>query len=206
MRSLHQLGLTTKQALGILAHPEIAAASAAPPPPGRGMLSAQQLGELFDASDRREAVLAADADHAEAGDSEDAPALTKQAETILYWNDIERDSRYRQWPRSLQALLQPMLPGQMPQVRRNLVTVILALDLSKRDSHAMLAENVATFISRGVGVRFGSVPLLTEDELRETKSVQAIVARVMWYLVDTAGRASAIAFSREVRPRLSAFS
>ena len=88
-----------------------------------------------------------------------------------------------------------MYPGQMPQVRRNLVNVVLALDLSKRDNHAILSDNIATFISRGVGIRFGTVPLLQEGE--EDK-VQKAVARVMCYLVGTAGRASAMAFSREV--------
>jgi UDP-glucose:glycoprotein glucosyltransferase len=188
MQALVDLGFTPTQAVDILSHREVGAASAAPPPPGRGMLSAQHLGELFDASDRPEAV-----------SPSDAPEEPTTAETILYWNDIERDSRYRQWPKSMQALLSPMYPGQMPQIRQNLVNVILALDLGKRDVHTILSENIATFISRGVGIRFGTVPLLKRADLKEGDNVQATVARVMWYLVEKAGRASAIAFSREVR-------
>lgn len=194
MGSLIRLGFSPAQAVQLLAHPELAAAAAAPPPPGRGMLTIAHLGELFDASDRIEAASAA----VQADVTDQAADEPKKVETILYWNDIERDSRYRQWPRSLQGLLSPMYPGQMPQVRRNLITVVLALDLSKRDAHALLADNIATLISRGVGVRFGLVPLL--DGAESQMDVQRVVAKVLWYLVDTAGRASAIAFSREVSP------
>lgn len=177
--SITSLGLSAPQAIDILSHPAVGAPSG-PPPVGRGFLSLEALGELFDASDARES--------AEAG-------------TILYWNDIERDSRYRNWPKSLQALLQPMYPGQLPQIRRNAINVILVMDLSKRDNHAILADNVATFIQRGVGVRFGMVPLL-QDAAGDAE-LGRMVAKAIWYLVEKAGRAGALAFSRDVSDSLT---
>jgi UDP-glucose:glycoprotein glucosyltransferase len=177
--SITSLGLSAPQAIDILSHRAVGASSG-PPPAGRGFLSLEALGELFDASDARES--------AEAG-------------TILYWNDIERDSRYRNWPRSLQALLQPMYPGQLPQIRRNAINVVLVMDLSKRDNHAILADNVATFIQRGVGIRFGMVPLL--QDTAEHTDLGQIVSKTMWYLVEKAGRAGALAFSRDVSRSLT---
>ena len=125
----------------MLSHPAIAAASSpSANGPSRGLVALESLGELFDASDRREG-----------------------SEVIMYWNDLEKDIRYKPWSKSVQALLQqPAYPGQMPQLARNIVNVILALDLTRRESHAILADNIAQFVKRGVPVRFGLVPLIQE--------------------------------------------
>lgn len=150
---LMKLGLTAKQAIELLTHPLISNAVGSDPPT-RGVLSIADMGDIFDATDRREL---------EGASASSSSEGTPVDSVIVYWNDIEKDARYRHWPNSLQNLLQPTYPGQMPQVRRNIFNVILALDFEKTISHLILAEHITPFISRGLGVRFGSVPLLSRD-------------------------------------------
>jgi hypothetical protein len=123
--------------------------------PTRGPMQVSDMGDFFDATDRREMQ--------EVLDAPESPASEVLQPVITYWNDIEKDARYKHWPPNLQSLLQPTYPGQMPQVRRNLINVILALDFEKTLSHAILAESITPFISRGLGIRFGSAPILGKN-------------------------------------------
>ncbi|KIJ36946.1 hypothetical protein M422DRAFT_260570, partial [Sphaerobolus stellatus SS14] len=91
---------------------------------------------LFDASDRREG-----------------------GDTIVWWNDIEKDTRYSRWSPSLQTLLQPTWPGQMPSLKRNAFNTILVVDFSERTSLAWNAGPIATIIQRAFPWRFGVVPI-----------------------------------------------
>lgn len=154
MSDLMKLGLSAQQAVELLTHPAIADALSTDAP-SRGALSIADMGDIFDATDRRE--LQSDTD------SSSQEGLKTSNSVITYWNDIEKDARYRHWPNSLQSLLQPTYPGQMPQVRRNLINVILALDFEQTISHLILAEQITPLISRGLGVRFGSVPILSKN-------------------------------------------
>lgn len=154
---LVKLGLTAQQAIDILSHPAISEALNTEEPMRR-VLSIADMGDMYDATDRRELGAALEA----------SPEQKRIDPIITYWNDIEKDARYRHWPRSLQNLLQPTYPGQMPQVRRNLINVILALDYEKTMSHIVLAEQITPFISRGLGVRFGSVPILPKGSQGST--------------------------------------
>jgi UDP-glucose:glycoprotein glucosyltransferase len=47
---------------------------------------------------------------------------------IIYVNDVEKDSAYRDWPRSLQQALMAMQFGAPPSVRRNLFTMLCVID------------------------------------------------------------------------------
>jgi Thioredoxin-like domain len=48
---------------------------------------------------------------------------------VAWLNDIEVDARYRGYRPSLQNLLMPTMPGQLPNVRRNLYSVVIVGDL-----------------------------------------------------------------------------
>lgn len=159
VEKLTDLGFTAAQAIEILAHPAISNA-AGKEMPSRGMLNVADMGDFFDATDRREAV-------------EGAPSV------ITYWNDIEKDTRYKHWPASLQNLLQPTYPGQMPQVRRNLINVVLALDMEKTLSHVILAENVTPFISRGLAIRFGSASILKKGSEGSLGALTSLLNKIL---------------------------
>lgn len=175
--------LSVKQAREILMHEGIGAAAKVGMG-ADGRVTAESLGELFDASDRLE-----------------------DGDLILWWNDLTRDKRYAKWSKDIQdvrqsrrallessaddlhQLLRPVYPGQMSTVAQNLYNVVLVMDLSRVDSLALLTEIVRVFVARGIPVRFGFVPLLGDST-----EVSTLGAKVLWYLVDSVGRAGSMKF------------
>lgn len=51
------------------------------------------------------------------------------SEDHVHWlNDLEEDSMYRRWSRSLLDLLRPMFPGQLPRIGRNVYNAAFLVD------------------------------------------------------------------------------
>ncbi|GAA5851766.1 hypothetical protein JCM9279_004400 [Rhodotorula babjevae] len=135
----------------------------------RDRIDADALGELYDATDRDEG-----------------------SQVILWWNDLEKDRRYQSWPTSVRDLLRPSYPGSMSQVAKNLNNVVFVLDLSQPVSLALITENVKQFVSRGIPIRFGVVPLVSP--LGAEDAVETHLAQLLWYLTDAVGRGPAMTF------------
>ncbi|GAA5977891.1 hypothetical protein JCM11641_006101, partial [Rhodosporidiobolus odoratus] len=114
---------------------------------------------------------------------------------ISWWNDLEKDRRYKSWSKSVKDLLRPTYPGSMSLIARNLNNVIFILDLSQPNAVALITEDVKQFVSRGIPVRFGIVPLVADDE----EAVETQVAQVLWYLVDALGRMPAMNFLSDLQ-------
>jgi len=75
----------------------------------------------------------------------------------VFWvNDIEKDDMYKQWPRSLQALLQRGWPGQLKYVQRNLWTAIYMIDTSNLEDFEFLSEALNQ-VHQQLPVRFGFI-------------------------------------------------
>ena len=91
-----------------------------------------------------------------------------------------------------QQLLRPSYPGSMSQVAKNLNNVVFVLDLSQPVSLALITENVKQFVSRGIPIRFGVVPLVSP--LGAEDAVETHLAQLLWYLTDVVGRGPAISF------------
>ncbi|KAF5378749.1 hypothetical protein D9615_006978 [Tricholomella constricta] len=110
----------------------------------------------------------------------DASDRPEGGEVIVYWNDMEKDTRYEKWSPSLYTLLRPTYHG-FPSVRLNLFNIILVLDLSQTTSVSFIAGTMANIINRDLPFRFGVVPLTeTEDGTR--------MARLFYHLVHNYGR------------------
>ncbi|GAA5969938.1 hypothetical protein JCM3765_000374 [Sporobolomyces pararoseus] len=137
----------------------------------KGMMPNEALGELFDATDRQEG-----------------------GEVIVWWNDLEKDKRYRSWPSAVRDLLRPTYPGSMNLVARNLNNVVFVLDLSQPSSLVLVAQNLKQFITRGIPVRFGLVPLVAPDG----DAIETEMAQIMFYLVETIGRGPTIGFLQDL--------
>ncbi|MBW0461395.1 hypothetical protein O181_001110 [Austropuccinia psidii MF-1] len=122
-------------------------------------LSPSVLGQRFDASDRPE-----------------------QGGAIIWFNDLESDSRYIAWPKTLRAILRPTFPGQLHALARNLITVVLALDLTETSSFETLGNLVEPFITRQLPIRWGFVPISSKD------SVQGeLISKTFWNLTSSIG-------------------
>lgn len=127
----------------------------------------------------------------------DARDATEGGDTILWWNDLEKDGRYKPWAKSVREVLRPNYPGQMTLLARNLHNVVLALNLSKPDQLKFVVDYVSQFIARNIPVRFGVVPVVAEEGWGAHEPSTA-VALVMWHLVDTVGRSVALKAMGEV--------
>ncbi|GAA5982339.1 hypothetical protein JCM5350_006149 [Sporobolomyces pararoseus] len=137
----------------------------------KGMMPNEALGELFDATDRQEG-----------------------GQVIVWWNDLEKDKRYRSWPSTVRDLLRPTYPGSMNLVARNLNNVVFVLDLSQPSSLVLVAQNLKQFITRGIPVRFGLVPLVASDP----DAIETEMAQIMFYLIETIGRGPTIRFLQDL--------
>ena len=68
------------------------------------------------------------ASNAGRGHASETPRLDIRNPNIFLMNNIEKDREYSQWSPRVQELLQPVWPGQMRYVRKNLFTGVLFLD------------------------------------------------------------------------------
>jgi hypothetical protein len=93
-------------------------------------------------------------------------------------------------------MLQPTYPGQLNSVALNLHNVVLVLDLTKSGSLTLIVDNIKQFVSRGIPVRFGLVPIIGDDPNDPT----TMLAKTIWHLTDTAGRATTMRFMSDVSP------
>ncbi|PGH18688.1 hypothetical protein AJ80_04436 [Polytolypa hystricis UAMH7299] len=106
---------------------------------------------------------------------------------IIWLNDFEKDQRYEEWPTSIQALLQPTYPGQLPPVRRDVHNVVIPVNFADpRDVH-LVVESIQVFVKRKIAVRFGLVPTL-----QDSGSVDQ--AKVTHYLFNNYGLVTALTY------------
>ncbi|KAJ5933375.1 hypothetical protein N7454_005704 [Penicillium verhagenii] len=111
-------------------------------------------------------------------------------EVIIWLNNLEKDSRYQEWPSDLQAYVQNAYPGQLPPVGRDLQNVVVPVDLSKQEDMLLVLQQILTFIKRGIPVRFGLVPMASSPE-------SLAQLKVAHYLQDTFGLSAFIQYLEE---------
>ncbi|KAK2743249.1 hypothetical protein FQN57_004938 [Myotisia sp. PD_48] len=131
MNSFNELGLPPVQAVKLLSDP---------------VISASQTAEDIQRFDYRDDI--------EGGN------------VIIWLNNIATDNRYEGWPDHITSvreipLLQPLYPGQLPQVRRDIHNVVIPMDLANKDNIEILVEQVRSFVQNRIPIRFGIVPIHT---------------------------------------------
>ncbi|KAJ7032380.1 UDP-glucose:glycoprotein glucosyltransferase-domain-containing protein [Mycena alexandri] len=137
------------------------------------------------------AVSAAQADGGVLDNIFDASDRPEDGEVIVWWNDIEKDSRYASWSPSMHGLLRQMYPGQFHNIKLNLFNVVLILDLSRPASLNMITSAIAGIISRGLPFRFGIVPLPESED-------GAKMAKLFYHSVRNYGRKRTMGFLQKV--------
>lgn len=104
---------------------------------------------------------------------------------IMWLNNIEKDTRYAEWPQSINALLQRTYPGQLPSVRRDLHNLVIPIDLADYADVELVVESIQNYVRRKVPIRFGLVPTV-----KTNNSVSQ--AKVVYYLLDRYGLGAAL--------------
>uniref|UniRef100_A0A9J8AA45 UDP-glucose ceramide glucosyltransferase-like 1 n=1 Tax=Cyprinus carpio carpio TaxID=630221 RepID=A0A9J8AA45_CYPCA len=96
---------------------------------------------------------------------EDGYALDIRHTSIMWVNDIEKDSMYRHWPSSLQELLRATFPGVIRQIRRNFYNLVLFLDPVQEES-IELVKLAELFYKHNIPLRYviGFVLVVSADD------------------------------------------
>ncbi|CAO1635982.1 unnamed protein product [Parajaminaea phylloscopi] len=174
------LNLSAVEAANLLSFPAV----------GQAQSTKAEAEVYFDASDRPERQQQENAwkqGSAEGDAAVDAPGA------ILWWNDIEKDSAFTSYDKSIRSLLRPSYPGQFPKLRKNLWNVVLILDLARPENCKFVGHHLMSAIDR-VGLHFGFVPAGFEAAAAPTAEQSIAVARFYWHLVDNYGVRPAASF------------
>ncbi|KAJ3135593.1 hypothetical protein HK100_002475 [Physocladia obscura] len=113
-------------------------------------------------------------------------AFDVRDDSVIWWNDLEKDSRYERFPRSVKDLLQPSYPGQLKYVAKNMFNALFVLDLTNVE-HLNILNNIFHFIENSVPLRFGLIPLVGESNDESC----LLAARSFLYIVEKIGRKEA---------------
>ncbi|KAJ9134780.1 UDP-glucose [Pleurostoma richardsiae] len=111
----------------------------------------------------------------------------EDGQVIIWLNNIEKDKRYEDFPSSVLALLQGGMPGQLPQIRRDIFNLVFPVDLSKPDDILLVVGQLQDFVKRKLPVRFGIVPLVTNKEAENQ-------AKVAYHLLENYGLSAMMAY------------
>ncbi|KAI1371922.1 glycosyltransferase family 24 protein [Hypoxylon crocopeplum] len=106
---------------------------------------------------------------------------------IIWLNNIEKDKRYADYPKSLMTLMQRTYPGQIPPIRKDLFNLIVPVDLTKPEDLTLVVDQLQTFIKRLLPLRFGLVPLTPTKKAEDR-------AKLVYHVLENYGLASLMAY------------
>ncbi|CAK7208449.1 killer toxin resistant protein [Sporothrix bragantina] len=111
----------------------------------------------------------------------------EEGRVIIWLNNLEKDTRYSEFPKSLRRLLQGGMPGQIPQVRRDIFNQVYAVDFANLEDVRLVVEQLLEFVRRRLPIRFGIVPL-------SASPASAVQAKVVYHLLETYGLGAVSAY------------
>ncbi|KAJ2379417.1 killer toxin resistant protein [Coemansia sp. RSA 2607] len=105
---------------------------------------------------------------------------SESKKAILWLNDLEKDKRYASWPADIQNLRRMASPGMVQRLRKNLVQVLFALDLSDADSWVLIFEELMTNVEHGLPMQFGIAPLVNFADYNEQTAANTMAKFVLY--------------------------
>jgi UDP-glucose:glycoprotein glucosyltransferase len=76
--------------------------------------------------------------------------------SIMWLNNLEKDSKYSHWGKSLQDILRPTYPGMMRSIAKNFFNLVFILDPAKEESKTLL-NTAESFYVNDLPVRIGTL-------------------------------------------------
>ncbi|KAJ3023155.1 hypothetical protein HKX48_004096 [Thoreauomyces humboldtii] len=95
-----------------------------------------------------------------------------RSEIVIWWNDLEKDKRYKSWPKGIAEVARPSYPGQLKYVRKNLMSILFLVDLTNA-MHLRTVVQTFEFIEREIPLRFGVAPLMNSEDPDSPTSLAA---------------------------------
>lgn len=119
--------------------------------------------------------------------------------SIQWLNNLEKDSKYSQWGKSMQEILRPTYPGMMRSIGKNFFNLVFVLDPAKEDSKNLL-RTAESFYVNDLPVRIGFVFVSNSDaETDGFKDASVALFRAHNYIKSKAGSAyKALSFITDV--------
>jgi UDP-glucose:glycoprotein glucosyltransferase len=108
-------------------------------------------------------------------------------DVLIWMNDIEKDSRYSQWSDNPMTMLRRIFPGQLHPMRINMHHLVVPIDFTSKADLSFINNEIGQFIERKIAIRFGLVPLLTNDDAKDQ-------SKIFYYLRDTYGLKTALKY------------
>ncbi|KAI8926720.1 UDP-glucose:glycoprotein glucosyltransferase-domain-containing protein [Entophlyctis helioformis] len=105
-----------------------------------------------------------------------------RSDAVVWLNDLEKDSRYRNFPSSLSDLLRPSHPGQLKMTKRNIFSAIFVVDLTNA-LHINLVRTAFHYIESNLCLRFGFALLVENGDLEHQSSVAALASH--WFIANS---------------------
>jgi len=96
---------------------------------------------------------------------------------VIWFNDIEKDSKYRVLPAGLKHLLQPAFFGQLPAVRRNIFNNINIIDVGTRGGVSCI-QTVASILEQGLPVRVGVLPVMATSSTGAAREITLLFSGI----------------------------
>ncbi|XP_074048017.1 UDP-glucose:glycoprotein glucosyltransferase 2 isoform X2 [Macrotis lagotis] len=115
---------------------------------------------------------------------EDSYALDIRHNSIMWVNNLEQDELYAMWPSSCQELLEPMLPGNIPSIRRNFYNLVLFIDPGQEVT-AHFVKIAELFYHYKFPLRIGFVFILnTSDVIDGHDDAGVALWRIINYIIE----------------------
>ncbi|CAF0760777.1 unnamed protein product [Didymodactylos carnosus] len=116
-------------------------------------------------------------------------------EAILWLNNIEKDSEYDHWPRSLFDILRNNFFGGLKTVRKNLYNLILIIDPSSSEASYDLLKHIESYLVHQLPIRIGLLFVTTGTD---NDDFGRALYRSFRYVVDQSGAVKALSFINDV--------
>ena len=113
----------------------------------------------------------------------DSFGVDLRGDAVKYVNNLETDSRYNGWFRSVNDLFRHIFPGQLRRIAKNMFHTIFCVDLGKRESVTLL-QTAQLFVQQSVPVRVGLLVVSDPYNTNEgEESVSVVLARAFGYIM-----------------------
>ncbi|KAI8890404.1 glycosyltransferase family 24 protein [Backusella circina FSU 941] len=120
---------------------------------------------------------------------------TPEKSFIVWWNDLEKDNRYKMWPSNLMELLKPTYPGQLHTIRKNIYNLLMIEDLSRVNSLSRVILEIRNMVGRNIPIRFGMVGLVDDSD---DDDVSTLMSKINYFIIQEYGKAITMKFLTEV--------
>ncbi|KAF3167177.1 hypothetical protein TWF132_011935 [Orbilia oligospora] len=82
---------------------------------------------------------------------------------IIWLNDLAVDERYKDWATSIKEILVHQYNGELAGIRKNIHTLVMALDFSNREDLKVITERLNIMVTREFALTIGIVPIVRNN-------------------------------------------